>query len=174
MTDLAGRQFTRPTLTDYLKYYYIGGNALHRNIPFRVCANSTNCDLSQGEYVPEAGKWYLQDQKGSEEKPTADFVGVNAGNSGAWWLVRTNSGTKTDQAPFIVSFTAKLKCLFGKCAPCVRLESNTSNSPAGRLGIMPWVGTGTEASLGEAFILVGNNNSCFPIIFQETTCEASL
>ncbi len=28
-------------------------------------------------FVPEAEKWYLQDQIGYDDKPTADFVGVN-------------------------------------------------------------------------------------------------
>lgn len=171
MTDIQGRQFTRPTAADYSKYYYIGGNALHRNIPFRVCGNSTHCNLFQDEYVPEAGKWYLQDQAGSADKSTADFVGVYSGSR--WWLVKTESATRNDQA-IIASFTATLKCLFSKCTPCVLLESNTPSSPVGRLGIMTWLGTGSDAALGEAFILVSNNNSCFPIIFQETTCVARL
>lgn len=131
MTDLHGRQFTRPsTLSQaFWKYYYIGGNLLHRNIPCRVCANSTNCDLFQGGHVPEAGMWYLQDQIGYDDKPTADFVDVNIDSPGIdWWLVRTESATKPDQAPFVVSFTAKLKCLFGRYPPCVRLESNTLRS----------------------------------------------
>ena len=172
MTDIHGRQFTRPTQADFLAYYYIGGNAAHRNIPFRVCGNSTHCNLFQNEYVPEAGKWYLQDQAGSAEKLTAGFVGVNPSGGTRWWLVKTESAIKNDQAS-IAGFTATLKCLFGKCTPCVRLQNNTSSSPVGRLGIIPLVATSTEeAPLGEAFILVKNNNTCFPIIFQETTCVA--
>lgn len=94
-----------------------------RSIPFRVCANSTSCDLSQGEYVPEAGKWYLQDQIGFEDKSTADFVGVDKGAGGdianEWFLTKTDSVTKPTQATLIVSFTAKLKCLFKKkTSPC--------------------------------------------------------
>lgn len=173
MTDLDGRQFTRSSgSSSDAKYYYIGGNLPLRNIPFRVCANSTSCDLSQGEYVPEAGKWYLQDQIGFEDKSTADFVGVDKGSGGdivnEWFLTKTDSGTKPNQAALVVGFTAKLKCLFAKCAPCVRLESNSSLSPAGRLGILPWIGA--NAPPGEAFRLVYNIDSCFPIIFHETNC----
>lgn len=121
MTDLDGHQFTRSSAND--EYYFIGGNELLRNTPFRVCANSTRCGLSLGEYVPEAGKWYLQDQFGSEDKPTADFVGVDRGTGGDitnhWFVIKTNSATKPNEAALIAGFTAKVKCLFGKCASCV-------------------------------------------------------
>lgn len=64
--------------SDTEKYYWIGDRPL-RNILFRVCANSTSCDLSLGEYILKAGKWYLQDQIGFADKSTADFVGVDRG-----------------------------------------------------------------------------------------------
>lgn len=174
MTDIAGRQFTRPTVADYLPFYYIGGIATIRNIPFRVCGNSTRCNLFQDEYVPEAGKWYLQDQAGSADLPSSDFVGINPGGGGRWWFIKTESGSGKDEAQYKTSFTAKTRCFFGKCTPCVRLYNNTSSSPVGRLGIIPATLTGGDAPFGEALLLAGNNNTCLPIIFQETTCLSLL
>lgn len=55
---------------------------------------------------------------------------------------------------------AKLKCLFGKCAPCVRLEN---------FGILPFIPFDPSVQ-GEALGVVNNIDSCFPIIFQETNC----
>lgn len=156
MTDLHGKQFTRTSDVAASKIYLIGEQLAVRNIPFRICANSTNCDLSQDELVPELGKWYFQDQIGFEDKPTADFVGTEKGDNNAWYLTNTASVAKANQAATIFSFTAKLKCLFGKCAPCVRFED---------FGILPYPGAN-----GEALRVVNNIDACFPIIFQETKC----
>lgn len=159
MTDLDGKDFRRTSDVAGSRFYWIGDQSVVRNIPFRICANTTNCDLSQDEPVPELGKWYLQDQIGFEDKPTADFVGTEKGVNNDFYLTNTASVAKPNQAATTYSLTAKLKCLFGKCAPCARFEFK---------GILPWVQPGS--SKVEALRVVNNIDSCFPIIFQETGC----
>lgn len=128
MTDIDGKPFRRSAVNSD-RFYWIGGNKPVRNIPFRICANSTHCDLSQDEFVPEGGKWYFQDQIGFEDKPTADFVGTEVGNDKTnWFLTNTALVANPNKATFIFDFTTKVKCLFGKCVPCVRFE---------KFGILP-------------------------------------
>lgn len=160
LTDIDGKPFRRSAVNSE-RFYWIGGNKPVRNIPFRICANSTRCDLSQDEFVPEGGKWYFQDQLGFEDKPTADFVGTEVGSDKAnWFLTNTALVANPNTATTIFSFTAKIKCLFGKCVPCFRFE---------QFGILPWTPP-TDATLGEALRVVVSTNHCFPLIFQETKC----
>lgn len=160
MTDIDGKPF-RWSAVNSDRFYWIGGSKPVRNIPFRICANSTRCDLSQDEFVLEGGKWYFQDQIGFEDKPTADFVGTEKGSDNTnWFLTNTALVANPNRATTIYNFTAQVKCLFGKCAPCVRFEN---------FGILPWTPP-TDASVGEALRVVSSFNHCFPIIFQETNC----
>lgn len=106
------------------RFYWIGGNKLVRNIPFRICADATRCALSQDKFVPEGGNWYFQDQLGFQDKPTANFVGTELGSDNTiYFLTNTaNVAKPTNTVTKIFSFTAKMNCLFGKCAPCIRFD----------------------------------------------------
>lgn len=160
MTDIDGKPFTRSSLNSE-RFYWIGGSRPVRNIPFRICADKTRCDISQNNLVPEGGKWFFQDQLGFEDKPTADFVGTEKGRDNINYFLTNTASVANPNTAVTFIFTAKLKCLFGKCAPCVRFE---------HVGILPSLG---DAIQGQALRVVQNINYCFPIIFQETTCVNS-
>lgn len=65
----------------------------------------------------------------------------------------------------IRSFTAQIKCFFGKCSPCLSLVPKSGATPS-------FVGLGLSfiASYGDAVLLDGLKNSCLSVIFQETAC----
>lgn len=56
---------------------------------------------------------YLQDQISFENKSITDFVGVDRGTGTDvaidWFLMKTDAGTKSNQAALIEGFTAKIK-----------------------------------------------------------------
>lgn len=94
-----------------------------------------------------------------------DFVGVRVLTTG-YYLSLMDSAQEADKGN-IRSFTAQIKCFFGKCSPCLSLVPKSGATPS-------FVGLGLSfiASYGDAVLLDGLKNSCLSVIFQETACPA--
>lgn len=166
LSDLGGDPITRYDTT--WPYYYFGRVNSLREIVFRVCHNVTeaSCSSPLDEYVLDSGKWFLQDKTGFGADGNAKFVGTVAG-SGGYYISLTDSDTTTG-AGQVVDFEAKIRCLFGKCIPCVRLHVKTGSAPKEYLGLTNslWTTYG-----GDALITTPKNTTCYPIVFQETACS---
>lgn len=169
MADLQGNPITRSNdaLSGYavLGYYYFDGPWGYRTIPFRICENEdkNNCTGNVGKDVAEGGSWFLLDQTGFYTQQTPDFVGDRA-FEGYYYLSLMDSAVAADKAN-IRSFTARLKCFFGKCSPCLSLLSKTGATPSD-LGLGPFF----FAGYGDTARLDSLKNSCLSVIFQETAC----
>lgn len=169
MADLQGNPVTRSN--DALSgnaaygYYYFDSPWGYRTIPFRVCENEdkNNCTGNVGKDVVEGGSWFLLDQTGFYTQQTPDFVGDRAFGA-YYYLSLMDSAVAADKAN-IRSFTARLKCFFGKCSPCLSLVPKTGATPSD-LGLGPYF----FAGYGDTVRLDNLKNSCFSVIFQETAC----
>ena len=169
MADLQGNPITRSN--DALSgnavfgYYYFDGPWGYRTIPFRICENEdkNNCTGNVGKDVAEGGSWFLLDQTGFYTQQTPDFVGDRAFGA-YYYLSLMDSAVAADKAN-IRSFTARLKCFFGKCSPCLSLLPKTGATPPD-LGLGPFF----FAGYGDTARLDSPKNSCLSVIFQETAC----
>lgn len=166
MANLQGIPATRSIdETTDRPWYYFGNYLGFRNIIFRVCKDETtdkSCDAFQGQYVPEGGSWHLIDQTGFFDKQTPEYVGIMPnGENFIFGLTRSTSGPPQD----VRSFTAQIRCLFGKCVPCIRLEPKAGISHKD-LGLYPLVNP-THGDYLRTSNLIG---ICAPIVFQETSC----
>lgn len=168
MADLRGNPITRANDDPARLWYYFGNLLGYRNLVFQVCKDQTvdkSCDAFQGMYVPEGGSWYLIDQIGTFDQQKPDYVGIEA--SDATYNLALTSST-TGPSRLVRSFTAQIRCLFGKCIPCLRLQPKNNDVPA-TFGIFP----SPSSSLGSGNDLLRLSNLtdiCYPIVYQETAC----
>ena len=174
-TDINGTPLTRGIAQNSglgYEYYYFGTTYSFRAPVFRICHNQTllSCTSPQDEYVLAGGSWFLLDQSGFQDRTDPEFVTSLLGNGGAgYYLYHTDNSTL--QQPNVVDFTAKIRCLFGKCVPCVQLYSKSGADPfKTHLGLFQRY---LPAYGGDAVLLANNSNACIPIIFQETGCLTS-
>ena len=166
MANLHGSPATRAMNETTRPWYYFGNYLGFRNIILRVCKDETtdkSCDAFQGQYIPEGGIWHLIDQTGFFDEQTPEYVGIIPDSRQIFYfgLTRSTSGPPQN----VRSFTAQIKCLFGKCVPCVRLEPKAGISHK-NLGLYPEVHN-TYSDIIQTSNLTG---ICAPIVFQETSC----
>ena len=161
LSDLMGNPITRAG-EGAGTYYHFGTLESLRTLIFRICRGDSkaSCASSQNENVPEGGTWFLLDQSGHFSDQVPQFVGATT-----YYLIITNSY----QSSLVVDFTAKIRCLFGKCTPCVRLNTRTGGLGDSYVGLIPvfWAG------LGDGIMQIPSPSACHPIIFQETACLSS-
>lgn len=173
ITDLQGKPVTRsndatpPNAYISSGYWYFGGPWGYRTIPFRICENEdkNNCTGNVGKDVSDGGSWFLLDQTGYYNQQIPDFVGVRP-YGGGYFLSLMDSAVATDK-PNIRRFTANIKCLFGKCSPCLSLVPKAGVLPA-FVGLFPYDFFGYE--YGDTARLTDLKNSCLSVILQETAC----
>ncbi|KAG8534376.1 uncharacterized protein KY384_001221 [Bacidia gigantensis] len=133
-----------------------------RSIPFRICANSTNCSVNKDNYVPEGGFWFQLDEQGPSGNP----------NGQPGWVVFSTDwlsvATVVPPAPGLpgptpTNFTGVGTCTFGECAICIKF-----GAPGGYLGYLGLASLGGGAGTGP--IAVANNRSCRAWHYEETNC----
>lgn len=175
MSNLQGAPATR-AINDSREWYYFGNYLGYRDLIFRVCKDETtdkSCDAFQGQYVPEGGSWHLIDQTGFFDQQTPEYVGVLDVTIG---LLKTKAlgltTSKSGPPQNVRSFTAQIKCLFGKCVPCVRVEPKAGISDT-NLGLYPMRGEANPA-FGDVLITSNLKGICAPIVFQETSCKSQV
>ena len=157
LTDLNGNGITR-----YLREqrYYFGNWAETRDIIMRICRGKdvNDCNSQQNVAVEEDQSWTMWDSTGMLGANTkGNFVG---GNTVELFLI--NPG----QQNYIVDFRAKMKCLHGKCAPCVRLSVPEKGLPTGgRSGLVP---RGLDPR--DDIITPNTSDACLPMLFEPTNC----
>ncbi|MCJ1343586.1 hypothetical protein MMC31_001782 [Peltigera leucophlebia] len=149
VSNLAGSPLARSSL-----YYYSGGIlGEYKELVFKICNSTTNCNIRSGEYVPKGGSWYQLDR---------DFTSAESSwvGSSSIWLARVNIASASN---LIANFVAKPICLFGQCALCLRVAKDVGTNGANH-------GLSLYAVTNEAIQFIGNPVSCYPVVYQESDC----
>ncbi|OJJ42271.1 hypothetical protein ASPZODRAFT_77258, partial [Penicilliopsis zonata CBS 506.65] len=145
MTDVNGLHLNR----EISGTYQSGGDI--DNLIFRVCKSTDDCSGNQGQFVPDDGTWYLQDQLGSRGGKGPGWFGNISPHMG---IVEAN---RADRA---AKFKGEGFCMFGDCAICLRLTDSGLSAPC------PMGAISDKAHIGRA----SNPNNCKAYRFQEVKC----
>lgn len=149
VSNLAGDLWARSPL-----YYYSGGIlGEFKELVFKICNSTTNCNLRSGEYVPKGGSWFQLER---------DFTSAESrwvGASGAW-LGPVDIAIASN---FVANFVAKPICVLGNCALCLRVAKD-----AGLNG--PNHGLKLYAIGNEGILFTPSTVSCYPVVYQEADC----
>lgn len=161
LSNLWNAPITRHNPTGFAWYYFGHTNPL-KTLVFRVChnQNKTSCDSIKDEYVLDKDGWTLLDQSGLSNDGKPEFVG--SVSNGIHYLAITNNPAA------VVDFQAKIRCVFGKCVPCLRIYSNTGTAPKEQLGL---TNAAYQSYGGDTVQLIARNDTCYPVVFQETSCS---
>lgn len=125
-----------------------------------ICRARDDCAWSN-KAVRENRTWLMMDQTGLlDGSQSGSFVG-----SWASILLLLNPN---ELPGLLVDFTARMRCLSGKCAQCVRLSTKAGGTN-GHFGLAPYHSQRDGTPL-DRIHQYRNANACNPLIFKETAC----
>lgn len=152
VSNLAGSPLARSLGVN--PYYYSGGIlGEYKELVFKICNSTTNCNIRSGEYVPKGESWYQLDR---------DFTSAESRWVGSLfsWLAPVSIASASN---LIANFVAKPICLLGQCALCLRVAKDVgTNGPNHGLSLY-LVGN-------EGIQFIANPASCYPVFYQEADC----
>lgn len=158
VTDLNGVSLTRGGSE---RHYYFGNFLDTRNIIMRISRDAGNPKSRSDEHgiVDEKTSFYMYDETGLWTlQNKGGFVGLCG--VGLWMTL--------SPADDIVAFKAQVKCLHGKCAPCLTLDLKPDQIWGQVSGLMP-EGVGMFGDV----IRQRGVDKCYPMLFEPTDCPGS-